>query len=432
MVNQIANLVVSAAQRSDANPASANAAPDAQSSDTFGSVLAKQIGQKSSSDSSAPSNSTAASNSSTANNAAKLKDKATDTSKLSQEIAPAPDAAALTLAMLGSIKPSTGSKTVDTAKGRDQQAIPAAPDTAANPLLLAGNPQIQLVNNVSAKAAIDAGGAGAIRAAGSAPAHQADATQLDAAGDKNPTSRDSVPIETPKTNALMASDIKTTLKSAHLVTDAGSATALRAASDKNAPAADPALPPAPRTDALVQSDIKSTPESAKAADLTVSLPVTQAIAQPASQPYTSSANAIAAPLGSSAWPAEFAQKITWMGSQQNQVAELHLNPPDLGPMSVVLSITDNQATAQFSSPHSAVREAIENAMPKLRESLADNGIMLGNATVSDQPARDNGAENFMRQRNNPRAETISVTEAAPLNITPTTIRRHNGMVDTFA
>ncbi len=384
MVNQIANLVVSAAQRSDANPASANAAPDAQSSDTFGSVLAKQIGQKSSSDSSAPSNSTAASNSSTANNVAKLKDKATDTSKLSQEIAPAPDAASMTLAMLGSIKPSTGSKTADTAKVRDQQAIPAAPDTAANPLLLAGNPQIQLINNAAPKVATDAGGASALRTVGSASAHQAAATQLSTAG------------------------------------------------DKNAPAADPALPPAPRTDALVQSDIKSTPESAKAADLTVSLPVTQAIAQPASQPYTSSANAIAAPLGSSAWPAEFAQKITWMGSQQNQVAELHLNPPDLGPMSVVLSITDNQATAQFSSPHSAVREAIENAMPKLRESLADNGIMLGNATVSDQPARDNGAENFMGQRNNPRAETISVTEAAPLNIPPTTIRRHNGMVDTFA
>jgi len=147
---------------------------------------------------------------------------------------------------------------------------------------------------------------------------------------------------------------------------------------------------------------------------------------------------IAAPLGSNGWADEFSQKISWMSTQKNQVAELHLNPPDLGPLDVTLKISDNQATAMFTSPHSAVRDAIENALPKLREILADNGIMLGNATVSDQTPRDGNSAGFMNQRGDSTASReISGLEVGQTNSSASTLqttpaRRHNGMVDTFA
>lgn len=147
---------------------------------------------------------------------------------------------------------------------------------------------------------------------------------------------------------------------------------------------------------------------------------------------------IAAPLGSNGWADEFSQKINWMSTQQNQVAELHLNPPDLGPLDVVLKISDNQATALFTSPHGAVRDAVENALPKLREALADNGITLGNATVSDQPPRDRDAERFMSQGSGATVQPDDsgassgsdrlLMAAAQIN----SARRHNGMVDIFA
>ena len=154
-------------------------------------------------------------------------------------------------------------------------------------------------------------------------------------------------------------------------------------------------------------------------------------------PSTNTANAsMAAPMHSSAWPEEFSQKVSWISTQQNQTAELHLNPPDLGPIRIVLNISDNQATALFSSPHGAVRDAIENALPKLREIMADNGIMLGNATVSDQSPRDGGAAGFMNQRANPRTDAaasgIAPTETAALHSPVMAVRQHNGMVDTFA
>ncbi|OGS80621.1 MAG: hypothetical protein A2Z94_07075 [Gallionellales bacterium GWA2_55_18] len=146
---------------------------------------------------------------------------------------------------------------------------------------------------------------------------------------------------------------------------------------------------------------------------------------------------ISSPLGSSGWSEEFSQKITWMGTQQNQVAELHLNPPNLGPLDVVLKISDNQATALFTSPHSAVRDAVENALPKLREMLADNGITLGNTMVSDQSPRDRGTDGFASQGSAAmaRRETVDdALKAAELASTTTQaipMRRHNGMVDTF-
>jgi flagellar hook-length control protein FliK len=98
--------------------------------------------------------------------------------------------------------------------------------------------------------------------------------------------------------------------------------------------------------------------------------------------FKATAATVQAPIGSAGWGDAVGQKVVWMASQQQQVAELHLNPPHLGPMEVRLTINNDQVTALFVSHQPVVREAIEAAMPRLREMFADNGMMLGNATVS--------------------------------------------------
>ncbi len=177
-------------------------------------------------------------------------------------------------------------------------------------------------------------------------------------------------------------------------------------------AASPALqtiPPAPRADMLAAT-LAPSPASVQVAQL-----------------------AVATPLGQRQWDEDFSQKIVWLAAPgQEQRAELHLNPPDLGPLDVVLKVSGDQANAFFASPHHGVREAVEQSLPKLRELLADNGIMLGNATVSDQPSRDR------RERSDatpaPAAGNLPVSERSepsiPLRTTP--LRRHDGMLDLFA
>ena len=137
---------------------------------------------------------------------------------------------------------------------------------------------------------------------------------------------------------------------------------------------------------------------------------------------------LATPLTQPAWGDEFNQKITWMASQRNQSAELHLNPPHLGPLDVVLKMNGDQATATFTSPHAAVREAIEQAMPRLREMLADSGIMLGNAMVSDQSAHGN--QDNTPRKPSPTERSVDVSSGV---VTPISTRPLNrGLVDTFA
>ena len=131
------------------------------------------------------------------------------------------------------------------------------------------------------------------------------------------------------------------------------------------------------------------------------------------------------------WGDEFGQKITWLASSKEQSAELHLNPPQLGPMDVVIKVSGDQATALFSSPHAAVREAIEQALPKLREMMADSGIMLGNASVNDQSPR-NRNDGFDNRSQNSRGGVAESSAVSSMSARVSPISRHNGIVDTFA
>lgn len=140
--------------------------------------------------------------------------------------------------------------------------------------------------------------------------------------------------------------------------------------------------------------------------------------------------AITTPVTHDAWGDEFNQKITWLATQNEQSAELHLNPPNLGPLNVVLKVSGDQATAMFTSPHAAVREAVEQALPKLREMMADNGIMLGNAMVSDQSPREH-----QKGGGNLPGRVVGIMPAdgsIPAGVTVAPVHRHQGMVDTFA
>ena len=87
-------------------------------------------------------------------------------------------------------------------------------------------------------------------------------------------------------------------------------------------------------------------------------------------------------VGTPAWDQQLGQKVVWMAAGGDQSATLTLNPPDLGPVQVVLTVTNDQADAAFMSAQPEVRQALEAAMPRLREMMSEAGIAFGNATVS--------------------------------------------------
>ena len=142
--------------------------------------------------------------------------------------------------------------------------------------------------------------------------------------------------------------------------------------------------------------------------------------------------AVNVPLTQNAWADDFSQKITWVATQHGQSAELHLNPPQLGPLEVLIKVNGDQATALFTSQHAVVRDAIEQALPKLREMLADNGIMLGNATVSDQSPREQQTKQT-DQHHRRESRQAQIEQAIFVGSTQIKSGRfQQGSVDTFA
>lgn len=144
-------------------------------------------------------------------------------------------------------------------------------------------------------------------------------------------------------------------------------------------------------------------------------------------------------VGSQAWDNQVSQRIVYMVGKE-QAATLTLNPPDLGPVQIVLNVSNDQASVAFSAEQLEVRQALENALPRLREMMSESGIALNNATV-DAGARQQqdgerrapgsqGANGNLAGNGSGVEGEQAVNEVAPR--TRTVGLGERGMVDLFA
>lgn len=95
---------------------------------------------------------------------------------------------------------------------------------------------------------------------------------------------------------------------------------------------------------------------------------------------------------SEAWNKVLSNRVTWMASEGIQRAVLRLNPANLGPVEVKLQMQNEQASVTFVAQHAATREALEQALPRLRESMQENDMELVKAEVSQQAFEQEGGE----------------------------------------
>ncbi|MBJ7589127.1 flagellar hook-length control protein FliK [Aeromonas veronii] len=90
-------------------------------------------------------------------------------------------------------------------------------------------------------------------------------------------------------------------------------------------------------------------------------------------------------LASQEAPAELHQKVNVMLAEKLQQAEIQLDPLGLGKMKIQIQIgADSQANVHFVVQHGQTREMLEQAMPRLRDMLAGQGIQLGQTQVQQQ------------------------------------------------
>lgn len=94
--------------------------------------------------------------------------------------------------------------------------------------------------------------------------------------------------------------------------------------------------------------------------------------------------AITVPPGHPRWTEQVAASVVWSVREKLTEAELRLHPPELGPVRVHLRIEQGEIGVQFSAASAATREALEAALPRLRELFQQQGLSLIQAQVSDR------------------------------------------------
>jgi hypothetical protein len=142
--------------------------------------------------------------------------------------------------------------------------------------------------------------------------------------------------------------------------------------------------------------------------------------------------ALATPLHQAQqWGDEVGQRIRWMVGNQVHAAELRINPPQLGPIEVRVSVQHDQMNITFLSQNALVRDALEDAIPRLRDMMNQQGYASVNVDVSQRQAPDErGDGEGRRMRAGEPGESADDTH--PSGVRPAWHATTSGFIDTFA
>ena len=135
------------------------------------------------------------------------------------------------------------------------------------------------------------------------------------------------------------------------------------------------------------------------------------------------------------WSQHFGEKVVWLAKSDQQSAQININPPQLGPIQIRLNLSGDQATMTFASPHLDVRQAIENAMPQLKEMLSSAGINLGQADVGANMAQHKQETPFHSANGKRGGDENAILPANDIAVSTGTspiLQRGRGLVDLFA
>jgi len=154
-------------------------------------------------------------------------------------------------------------------------------------------------------------------------------------------------------------------------------------------------------------------------------PVTELTSAFNTAPLSNTLNSsIAANIQNPNWSQQVAQQVSYMIKGGFQQAEIKLNPAHLGPMEIKLMMNDDQASINFVAQHAPVRDALDSALPRLKEMLEQQGLNLSDVDVSTQSeqqqasaeSQEQGSETSQQGASNEQAETSSVEQELIANM----------------
>jgi flagellar hook-length control protein FliK len=123
-------------------------------------------------------------------------------------------------------------------------------------------------------------------------------------------------------------------------------------------------------------------------------------------------------VGQPGFSQEFSDRVLVLTHGGVQTAQISLEPAGLGPVGVSIQVHGHEATLAFTAAHPATRDALEAALPRLREMFASSGMQLADASVGgraqsdwSEPANSNTA-GWQRAEGGPDAAAMPADQPA--------------------
>lgn len=139
------------------------------------------------------------------------------------------------------------------------------------------------------------------------------------------------------------------------------------------------------------------------------------------------------PVGQEGWAQEMGTRLRVLVERGSQTAEIRLNPPELGSMEVKIHSDGDRTSVTFFAQNAATREALEQAMPRLREMFGDSGLQLADANVSQQRSMngENGRDGESNNGFGHNGDSDDVAEGELIGSPTVVADSRNGLVDYY-
>ncbi|MCL9683736.1 flagellar hook-length control protein FliK [Legionella maioricensis] len=132
-------------------------------------------------------------------------------------------------------------------------------------------------------------------------------------------------------------------------------------------------------------------------------------------------------LANSQWANKFSEHITWLGHQGIKSALIKIHPEDLGPLEISIKVVKDSASVNINSHNSHVRDIVDQALPKLREMMAEQGLNLSDVHIGS----DTNPRHFSHN-NAPSEEIPAMSSDDEVQLIPLTKKTQEGIIDYFA
>jgi flagellar hook-length control protein FliK len=136
-------------------------------------------------------------------------------------------------------------------------------------------------------------------------------------------------------------------------------------------------------------------------------------------------------VGSQEFAPALGSQLSVMVRNGIELAQLRLNPAELGPIEVRISIDGTQAQIDFSAASAMTRQALQEAVPALASALRESGLTLSGGGVFEQTREQRGDQRQDGTRHGSRSQGAGVEPPAGAAAAVPTARTR-GVVDLYA